>query len=92
MELQWRARDGRLYNPKDMTTEHICNALAMLKRNGFIGQSFIHSLLTAQLNGEYAQLAILSAIDEFSSRPVSPFIDIFEAILKEREHEQQPNN
>ena len=82
----WRTKDGRYIDPHNMTTSHIKNTLAMLKYHGFVGPSTVSFYLSGPMpHGEMAMDAYEQEFDHVLDAPVSKFVDVFEAILKERE-------
>lgn len=84
-EPLWKTRDGRLLYPLLMNTRHIENALAMLKRKGYIGPSTVSFYLSCPLpHGDRAMDAFDMEYDAVLDAPVSKFVDIFESILKQR--------
>lgn len=82
---KWRCRDGRELSLSEMTTDHVRNALAMLRRKGFGSfddwQLALNALGSGMM-GEHAQDALLAEVTSFR---VSPWIDAFEAELKRRD-------
>lgn len=81
----WVTEDGTEIKVKDMDTEHIANALAMLKRRGFVGPSTLRFYLTTLgPNGTHAQDEFEREMDQAFDAPVSSFIDFFEEELKNR--------
>lgn len=86
----WTRRDGSKVAVADMSTPHIENALAMLKRKGAIGPSTLQFYLgCADPIGEAAQDAFNAEFADIASRRVSEFVDIFEAELKRRCEQEQ---
>ena len=82
----WTTKDGHHINPQDMTTSHIENALAMLKRHGVVGPSTVSFYLSGPMpRGEMALEAYFQEFNAVLNAPVSEFVDVFEAILRERE-------
>lgn len=82
----WKQKNGELIAVEDMTTSHIINALAMLKRAGFVGPSTVAFYITcAPPCGDMALLAFEREFEGIMSAPTSIFIDLFEAELKRRE-------
>ena len=85
-DLLWTTKDGQRINPQDMTTSHIKNSLAMLKRHGVVGPSAVSFYRTGPMpHGDMALEAYFREFDEVLNAPVSEFVDVFEAILGERE-------
>lgn len=84
----WVAKNKREYRVSEMDTTHIKNALAMLKRQGFVSSSTVNFYLNCPLpRGDMAMDAFDMEFDRLMERPVSSFIDIFEAELKRRGEE-----
>lgn len=82
---RWKTRDGRVISVKDMETSHVQRALAMLKRKGFVGPSTVLAYLSGPVpQGEHAQDAFNAEFAEITTRPMNPFVDIFENELKRR--------
>lgn len=80
---KWRDARGKLWDVKDMDVNHIRNALAMLRRKGFISPNLVKFYIAcAEPQGEMAQEAFYTEFDTIT-QPTSKFIDIFEARLKE---------
>jgi len=68
-----------------METSHIRNALAMLKRQGYVGISTRSFYLSCPLPlGEAAQDAFNMEFDAVMDAPTSPFIDAFKQELERR--------
>lgn len=84
-EAQWRTRDGRIIAVRDMDTNHIQNTLAMLRRKGFVGPRTVLAYLSGpRPSGDGAQDAFNEELAEIATRPINPFVDIFEAELERR--------
>ena len=81
----WTTKNGKKISVKKMTTEHIYNALRVLRERGYIGPSTLRAYLsTSGPQGEIAQMAFEQELLDISTTPVSPFIDYFEEELEER--------
>lgn len=85
--MKWTTKDGQKLEPRDMTTSHIKNCLAMLKRKGAISDQTFLSCLSAPPNGDMAQMAWEQEINDLLSRPIAPIIDEFEKELRMRNDE-----
>jgi hypothetical protein len=82
----WTRKDGSQIAVAEMATDHIRNALAMLKRKGAVSPSTRRFYLECPGPvGEAAQDAFDAEFADITSRPTSEFVDIFEAELKRRE-------
>lgn len=83
MSAIWKTKDGRRLTPAEMTTEHITNTLAMLKRKGWVSvEEFEHSWACAfSLRGEMASYYAEQAASEL--KPAS-IIDALEEELTRR--------
>lgn len=77
----WKCKDGEFIHPRNMDTDHIKNALAMLKRKGFISFSHWEMCLSCPPQGDMAQMAWEQEI--MNLKP-SKFIEIFEEELAKR--------
>ena len=88
-EPVWTTKDGKCIPVSDMTTSHIENALAMLKRNGVVSPSTLEFYTTCEgPNGEMAQVAFENECRMVFSAPVHPAVDWFENELKKRKGEK----
>ena len=86
--MKWKTKEGKLIEVKDMSTSHIKNSLAMLKRKGFIAQSTLKSyLFCPSPRGDMAQYCFDQEFDRILNCPVSSFIDKFESELIKRNKE-----
>lgn len=82
--LLWETIDGDKLVISDMGTEHIKNALEMLKRAGYFSDEDEENYLTCdQPRGDMAQVAFEAEFEHITNN-VSPFISIFERELEER--------
>lgn len=70
MKKNWLTRDGRILKIKEMETNHIVNALAMLKRNGFVSKDTFENFF--------------GGIRSLCDKPVNEYIDLFENELGKR--------
>lgn len=81
----WKTAAGDEIPVADMEERHIRNALAMMRRNGFIGQEDLNCFLySAGPNGEAAQMAFDAEFQLAMESPVNPWIDVLEAELRRR--------
>lgn len=88
-EPLWQTKNGRQLRPSEMHTQHIENALAMLKRAGYVGPSTVRFYISCPLpHGDMAMVAFDQECEAVMDAPVSEFVDIFENILEERKEEQ----
>lgn len=81
MSGQWTTRTGETINICDMTTSHLANTIAMLRRKGFIGLSELVIYLGSEPNGEMAQDLYFAELNHIKTHPA---IDELEAELKRR--------
>lgn len=85
-ELVWTTKDGQKLRLSQMTTAHINNALAHLRRQGFVGETEFDAAWSAALSfsGEMAQM-----LAENSASDLVPHmaIDLFEQELELRAQE-----
>jgi len=82
---KWKCKDGSEIAIKDMTTSHIENALAMLKRDGFVGVGYYLFCLNCPMpNGEMALDVVEREQLNILGSPTSQFVDMFEDELKRR--------
>lgn len=80
-----KTENGRELTAQEMSTEHIANSLALLKKKGFVAQSTLDFYLTCPLPvGGMAQMAFAEECSHVFACPVSSSIDMFEAELKQR--------
>lgn len=80
----WTTKDGRKLPVKDMETGHIQNALAMLKRKGFVSVKTLNIYLRGpEPRGDGAQMAFETEFNYVADH-VHPFIDAFEEELENR--------
>lgn len=81
----WRSHDGRAVKIKEMNEHHLRNALAMLRRKGFIGPKTLAAYLHGPMpRGEMAQQAFSEELDEVLNAKVNPYIDLLEAEMARR--------
>ncbi len=82
--MKWTTKDGRTLNIKDMSTLHLRNAVAMLRREGFVSEEdFLVCLGAASsLRGE---MASMYAEQEAYGMKVSPALGPMEEELASRE-------
>jgi hypothetical protein len=81
----WVTKDGDEIPIKEMATGHVKNALAMLKRNGYIGPSTLEFYLTCSPpNGDMASYYFEQEMDEVFDRPVNKYVDLLEEELAKR--------
>lgn len=71
---KWITKDGRFLDIKDMKTDHILNALNMLKK---------HYISKHTFENYYGQINYLC------DKPVNEFIDYFEIELQSREQNEE---
>lgn len=82
--MQWTTKDGRKLNVNDMSTQHIKNSLAMLKRKGHVSaKTLLFYLNCPEPGGDGAQMAFEEELDS-AIKNANPFIDAFEEELKTR--------
>lgn len=82
---KWKMRNGQRIEVSEMTDHHLKAAYKMLKRQGFVSLNSIKFYLSCKVpNGEMAQDAFYSELNDVMSSPVSAFVDIFEKEAKER--------
>lgn len=81
--MEWKTKDGRIIDIKDMTDSHLKNTISMLRRNGFItNNDFLDMLGFAfSLNGEMAQDA---AESEIANAKISTILEVMETELNKR--------
>ncbi len=79
----WQTKAGIRVPVSSMTTGHIRNALAMLKRNGFVSESAV-AMGYMSLGGTMGEEAECYLEQELEHAKVSRFIDIFEQELAHR--------
>ena len=85
----WHGKD-RDWTIPEMETRHIKNALASLKRRGYVGPSTISFYVSGPMpTGDGAMDAFDMEFDAMMDRPVSKFVDLFEEELKQREITQK---
>jgi len=55
--MRWTTKDGRKIDVKDMSNDHLKNAVAMLRRKGFVGADEYEVALGSaySMSGEMAQ-------------------------------------
>ena len=82
---RWKTKDGKSLLPSEMETEHIENALAYLKRQGYVGPSTVKFYVSCPLpTGDVAEDLFYREFDSVLDAPVSKFVDLFEAELERR--------
>lgn len=75
----WKCKDGRVINVAGMSDEHVLNALAMLRRKGFVGiREKLDFPYPCGFNGEMARMAAEHEWFDFMSKPSSPAVDWFD--------------
>ncbi len=85
MSRIWTMRTGEKIHVENMETSHIQNALAMLKRKGFVSPGTIDNYMCGIMpQGEMAQDAFWAEFDSVLDCPVSEAIDWFEEELSKR--------
>lgn len=85
MIKKWRTRDGRQLAVTEMETSHIENALAVLRRRGFVSPKTVSFYVSCPLpHGEAAQDTFYHESDAVFEAPCTEFIDLFEQELNER--------
>ena len=85
MKKKWKTKDGKEIAVEDMETSHIENALALLEREGFIGEETLNFYLsTSGPSGDIAQYYFEQEQDQVFRSPISSFIDLFEKELMKR--------
>lgn len=81
----WTTAAGEEIPVADMGERHIRNALAMMRRNGYIGQEDLnYYLYSPGPNGEAAQMAFDAEFAVAMESPANPWIDVLEAELQRR--------
>ena len=79
-------KDGKKINIKDMSTNHIRNAIAMLQRNGWVSLDTLNFYMTcAEPNGDMAQMAFEQEQRAIFEAPCSNHLSALERELKKRE-------
>ncbi len=81
----WRTRDGLPVHVSAMHEAHLRNALAMLRRNGFIGEKTLAAYFSGPLpRGEMAKDAYDRGFEEVVESKFNPYVDLLEAEMKRR--------
>jgi len=83
--MKWKTKDGEKLEISQMSTSHIENTLAMLKRNGFCSAKMFHFYMTCgEPNGEMAQVVFDKELDYWLGKTPTKYIDEFEKELENR--------
>ena len=83
--MKWTTKDGKKIEVKKMSTSHIKNALALLKRRGFISPETLEFYFSCRWpTADGALMAFENELDSVLKSPTSPFIDYFEDELTKR--------
>lgn len=81
----WRTREGQPVHISAMSEGHLRNALAMLRRNGFIGPRTLSFYLRGpKPRGDMAMEAYSGELLDLAERPVNPYVDLLEDEMKRR--------
>jgi len=87
---KWKTRDGTEIKIKGMSTSHIRNSIAMMKKNGFVSTDTLNFYLTVEgPNGDMAQMAFEQEQDMIFGAPCSSTMSALERELKRREKENK---
>lgn len=64
--MYWTTKDGRKIDIKDMSDDHLRNAVAMLRRKGFVGADEYEIALgsACSMGGEMAQYYAEQSVDD----------------------------
>jgi len=67
----WKTKEGQVLDIKDMSTKHLENAVAMVRRKGFITQDQYLRLAAYAFGGDTPEMASYYAEGELSQAKVS---------------------
>ena len=83
MSRVWKTLDGREIPIERLTTPHLKNIIAMLKRKGHVSAEEFGSSIAAaaSMQGETAQMY---AENEVATMKVNPMLDVLEMELEKR--------
>jgi len=82
---KWKMRDGTKIKIKDMSTSHIRNSIAMMKRNGWVSTDTLNFYMSCDgPQGDMAQLAFDQECDRIFEAPCSSTMTALERELKKR--------
>lgn len=82
--MKWKCKDGRELDIKDMETNHLKNAVAMLRRKGVVTTDEYLSCLAYACSGDTPDGAAMAAEAEFSSMKPWKGLAIMEEELASR--------
>ena len=78
---EWKMKNGHTIKIADMETSHIKNAIAMLRRKGFVTPAELELYLLSEPNGEAALDEYMRELDRIKTCPP---LAALEAELKRR--------
>jgi hypothetical protein len=81
--MKWKTRDGRTLAPSEMSTEHLKNAIAMLRRQGKVTHGELLSMIAYA--GSAPDGAAMAVEQEIDNARVSRGLSVLEAELSRRE-------
>ena len=85
--MNWETKDGRSIPVSEMETEHIVNALAHLRLQGYVSPKTVaFYVYCPPPRGDMAQYFFDKEQEEVFNAPSTIFIDLFTEELKKRKH------
>ena len=81
---QWTTRTGEEIDIHDMPLGHLSRTVAMLERNGWVGESDVMAYLLCEPSGEAANEAFMAEFEVVLSKRIHPLLDPLRAELKRR--------
>ena len=81
----WVSQNGRRTPLSQMATPHIKNALARLRREGYVGLRDVEFYLTCTPpTADMAEMSFMQEFDRVTESPIFIWVDFFEEELRSR--------
>ena len=90
-QLKWRCKDGRMLDIKDMTTAHLKNTIAMLRRNNVVTPDEFFNCAAYACSSTSGEYAAMAAEQELMLMKPWHGLELMEAELARRGNESANN-